>query len=209
MKFHSPKVFLNNKILKNKNVETTLRKWTDLRNMDFMTRFVEKTGVRTPSIWMLTALYELEDATCFFTKEQSISPSVGIGAEIMALLGAPVGGSISTQHGTSLSTRSTLPGTSVWAAQYKLLDLRYVRVAKGQPLPPLTLPVEVRNTLSEGQMLGSDDEDDENEATDDCVVKIAVAGEGESEAVDPEAYDQIFWNRMDEAEELWVHAGDG
>ncbi|KAK3703399.1 hypothetical protein LTR37_014505 [Vermiconidia calcicola] len=200
-----PEAFLNDKILRSKDVVTALRNWTDLRNTNYVTRYVEKGRVRTPSIWMLTGLYELEDATSFFTKESTISPSVGVGAEISALLGAPVGGSISTEHGQSSSSSSTLPGLSIWAAQYKLLDIRYVRISKDQVLPPLTLPVEVRNTTSKGQLLGGDGEHEQAKTA--CAVEIVLAGATESQSVDPDAYDRKFWERMARAEERWQHAG--
>lgn len=190
-------------ILKNQAVVTALRKWTDLRNTNYVTRYVEKGRVRTPSIWMLTGLYELEDATSLLTEESTISPSVGVGAEILALLGVPVGGSIGAEHGRSSSSGSTLPGVSIWAAQYKLLDLRYVRVSKDQILPPLTLPVELRSFTSKGHMMGGDDEAKQEETA--CAVEIALADATKSRSVDPDAYDRDFWERMDGAEKRWQH----
>ncbi|KAF2718404.1 hypothetical protein K431DRAFT_274846 [Polychaeton citri CBS 116435] len=199
-----PKTFLNRMILKSTDPSSenearkTLERWLSLSKADILTKSVKRYVIRTPRIWMLTGLYELEDATSVRTTATSFSPTIGVGAEIMASLGIPVGFDISPNSSQEILSKMTFPGKTVWAAQYQMLDLKYWKAKRDEIKPALTLPVEFRTTMAAGNLLAEDREID-NAVT----IGVADADEVESNGEAADAYNKDFWQYMQLAEKRW------
>lgn len=150
-------------------------------------------GLRKPSIWCLTGLYELTDAKSCIVDKTSPSAKIGIDAAAMtAIFAAPVGFSLNLGHGTTLQSESELSGTMIWAAQYQLIDTRYFN-SDGQTDMPLNwMSLHPDGTYCEGQVLGEEDEPD--------VAELAIQGLESSHAPEEEV-DEEYWKEYAVAEE--------
>lgn len=82
---------------------------------------------RRPKIWFLSGLYMLSDAHTIVRKSSSSTIDVGLSSAIVgALGGVPVGGSVSLGQGDAWEMAMGMEGDHVWAAQYRLLDAKYI-----------------------------------------------------------------------------------
>jgi hypothetical protein len=84
---------------------------------------------RKPKIWMLTGLYLLKDAKTFTISSKGVKGSGDVEAiQFAKLIEVPVGGTVTVGSGNPLEANFSLKGSYVWAAQYHLLDVRYIRM---------------------------------------------------------------------------------
>ncbi|EKG15276.1 hypothetical protein MPH_07525 [Macrophomina phaseolina MS6] len=154
---------------------------------------------------MLTGLYEFEDSMSFIADRKSISAEAGIAAEIMALFNIPVRASANAKVGNSHITRSKLVGKSVWAAQYQLLDVQYFRTRskdRNGPLPPLTLPLQLKKIWSPGQMRDSSAKHEDPTKRNNTTT-LRLSNITSSQYQDPDENEQVFWRRLAEVEAKW------
>lgn len=87
---------------------------------------------RRPKVWLLTGLYLLEGARTVVSRAGSAKISAGISSTIVgALSGVPVGGSVSLEGGSSWDMTMEVAEPHVWAAQFRLLDARFIKMGKG------------------------------------------------------------------------------
>lgn len=151
-----PDSFLNSEILKVSEAQNELRKWVSASRSNL---FLKLKVFRTPKIWMLTGMYIFEDATVFHIKKQSIESSVAGGGSsntVFDLMSIPVGASISVGRNGYLESRASFSGSHVWAAQYRLLEIKYLRVEPGQDFAELPSSILLYpNLTSHGDLRGS------------------------------------------------------
>jgi hypothetical protein len=77
-------------------------------------------------------MYLLEGARTIVSRGQSTKISTGISSALVgALSGVPVGGSVSLGTGSSWEMAMEIAEPHVWAAQFRLLDARFLKMAKG------------------------------------------------------------------------------
>jgi hypothetical protein len=89
--------------------------------------------LRKPTIWMCTGLYLFEGTQIYTVSGKSLDVAMGISpATIGALSGVQVGGSVQVNPESSWTLSSTSEERLVWAAQYRKLDLKYIRVGRDE-----------------------------------------------------------------------------
>ncbi|EED15878.1 conserved hypothetical protein [Talaromyces stipitatus ATCC 10500] len=151
-----PDSFLNSEILKVSEAQNELRKWVSASRSNL---FLKLKVFRTPKIWMLTGMYIFEDATVLHIKKQSIESSVaggGLHNTVLDLMSIPVGASICVGRNEYLESRASFSGSHVWAAQYRLLEIKYLRVEPGQDFAELPSSILLYpNLTSQGDLRGS------------------------------------------------------
>jgi hypothetical protein len=83
---------------------------------------------------MLTGMYILDDAAILSISKRDMHTCIGIGGLNTAfdLMTVPVGGSIGLGSSSYLESKMSFTGSHVWAAQYRLLDIRYIKTEPGQ-----------------------------------------------------------------------------
>ncbi|KAH8704767.1 hypothetical protein BGW36DRAFT_412936 [Talaromyces proteolyticus] len=126
----NPGTFLNFHILRTPEAQNELRKWVSAARSDLILKLK---SLRTPKIWMLTGVYILDDAAVLSISKRDLHTSIGIGSNtLFDLMTVPVGGSIGLGSSSYLESRMSFTGSHVWAAQYRLLDIRYIKIEPGQ-----------------------------------------------------------------------------
>ncbi|GIJ85076.1 hypothetical protein Asppvi_003931 [Aspergillus pseudoviridinutans] len=121
--------FLATSVLSNPKAQEKLKLWLSAARSAYVLNFK---FARRPKVWMLTGLYLLEDARAMVSRHNSCKISAGFSAALVgALSSVPVGGSLSLGEGNSWQMTTELADQHVWAAQYRLLDARFVKVGKG------------------------------------------------------------------------------
>jgi len=150
---------------------------------------------------MLTGLYELENCTSFSWHKREVSAELGVAAEIMAVLNIPIGASEQVNRSYGHYIKQTFMGKSIWAAEYQLIDAKFIRVPsreRSKPAPQLQLPLQLKAIYSDATWRG---EAEEEELDNMAVLGLADSySSGEGDASDNE---QEFWERFAEAEEDW------
>jgi len=127
-----PEEFLNGEVLKVPQAQDELRKWLSAARTD---RILKLRDMWKPRIWMLTGAYVLQDARAFHVREKEVDSSFGTGSNTpIDLLTIPVGGSISLGNGRSLTSQIAYEGSYVWAAQYRLLEAKYLKIKPKQDM---------------------------------------------------------------------------
>jgi hypothetical protein len=107
--------------------EENLKLWLSAANSEFL---LKMKWMRKPTIWMCTGLYLLEGTKVFTVSHNKISTSVGIDSNIIgAVTGVPLGGSITISPETSLKLGAVSEDRLVWAAQYRKLEAKYIRLS--------------------------------------------------------------------------------
>jgi hypothetical protein len=126
-----PEDFLNTQvILTGGKAEAKLKLWLSAANSNYMLRLK---WLRKPTLWMCTGLYLLEGTKVFTVSNKKLNTSVGLSAvTISALTGVPLGGSIKISPDTTLEMESVSEERLVWAAQYRKLDAKYIRLGDGE-----------------------------------------------------------------------------
>ena len=189
----SPADFLNTQVIQpGAKAEAKLKLWLSAANSDYMLRMK---WLRKPTIWMCTGLYLLEGTRMFTVSSKGLNTSVGLSAAtIGTLAGVPLGGSIQISPDTSLEMGSVAEERLVWAAQYRKMEAKYIRLGDGEKA---TLP----SILSLYQDVTSDgilrDESDQPNA-----VQIAIKAErddgGQDHQGDPIS-EKPYYNRLAKA----------
>ncbi|RHZ50231.1 hypothetical protein CDV55_100288 [Aspergillus turcosus] len=124
-----PEEFLGTSVLSSPKAQEKLKLWLSAARSAYVLNFK---FARRPKIWMLTGLYLLEDARTMVSRHNSSKVSAGVsGSLVGAISSVPVGGFLSLGEGTSWEMTMELTEQHVWAAQYRLLDARFVKVGKG------------------------------------------------------------------------------
>jgi hypothetical protein len=75
--------FLEKHVLSNEAAVQALQRWTSITKSDYLSRITCKRHFRVPDIWMLTGLYQMEDARAYRTTEM-IDGCTWVGAKIWA-----------------------------------------------------------------------------------------------------------------------------
>ncbi|KAL2823763.1 hypothetical protein BDW59DRAFT_162930 [Aspergillus cavernicola] len=151
----SPGVPKRKKTLIKDRCRETLDRWLVLN------KFSLTTVVRRPKIWYLTGLYELKDTLSFSGDKRAFGVRGGISAELLALLGAPVGASAEAERAKSQMQSVQIKEPLVWAARYQLLDARYLHLDEDAPVPRNLVSLRPKPIFSKGHR---GDEDDTNYA---------------------------------------------
>ncbi|KAJ5855618.1 uncharacterized protein N7529_009562 [Penicillium soppii] len=124
-----PEVFLKNEVLSNSAAQKKLKLWLSAAHSAYVLNFK---FARRPKVWFLTGMYLLEGARTIVSRGQSTKISTGISSALVgALSGVPVGGSVSLGTGSSWEMAMEIAEPHVWAAQFRLLDARFLKMAKG------------------------------------------------------------------------------
>jgi hypothetical protein len=152
--------------------------------------------LRKPVIWMCTGLYLLEGTRVFTVPKRTLDTSVSIGSATTATLtGVPIGGSIKISPDTSLAVSSTSEERLVWAAQYRKLDAKYIRLGDGETAALPNILTLYQNVTNDGP-LRRDDKEEMN------AVQIDVSGETEEEAQEKEEdsiSEEVYYERLEKA----------
>ncbi|GIC90287.1 uncharacterized protein Aud_006721 [Aspergillus udagawae] len=166
-----PEEFLATSVLRNPKAQEKLKLWLSAARSAYVLNFK---FARRPKVWMLTGLYLLEDARTMVSRNNSSMISAGVsGALIGALSSVAVGGSLSLGEGNSWQMTTELSEQHVWAAQYRLLDARFIKVGR-EGAESVKLPLSMglyRDVLSVNTVRG--------DGTDE--VELELKGEKETD----------------------------
>jgi hypothetical protein len=125
----SPETFLTNEVLSNPTAQQKLKLWLSAAHSAYVLNFK---FARRPKVWLLTGMYLLEGTRTIISRGQSAKVSTGISSALVgALSGVPVGGSVSLGIGSSWEMAMEVAEPHVWAAQFRLLDARFLKMGKG------------------------------------------------------------------------------
>lgn len=124
-RFISPSAYLKNVVLADKLAREALTIWLSAGSTERMLKFK---WAKRPKIWMMTGMYLFDKAKVVTVRSQTLGAEIGISSEIItALTTVPVGGSISSSVSNSAEISMEIPDRKVWAAQYQLLNARYIK----------------------------------------------------------------------------------
>ncbi|KAJ5757759.1 uncharacterized protein N7511_006453 [Penicillium nucicola] len=176
-----PEAFLTEQVLSNIQAQQKLKLWLSAASSAYVLNFK---FARRPKVWLMTGMYVLEGARTIVSKDRSSKISAGISSALVgALSGVPVGGSVKLGEGTSWEMAMEVAEPHVWAAQFRLLDARFLKMGAGG-VDGVKLPVSMglyRDVMSvhtarggegrtvevglgpEGELEGDGDEDLEND----------------------------------------------
>jgi hypothetical protein len=131
----------------------------------------------------------------FTLSSKNLNTSVGVSAAtIGALAGAPLGGSIKINPDTSLKMESVYQERLVWAAQYRKIDAKYIRLRDGE-MPTLPNILSLYQDISnEGTLRGESDEPN--------AVQIVVSTETDDAGQDnqgDQVSEKVYYGRIAEA----------
>ncbi|KAJ5995254.1 hypothetical protein N7481_002231 [Penicillium waksmanii] len=125
----SPEAFLTDNILTTPAAQQKLKLWLSAAHSAYLLNFK---FARRPKVWLLTGLYLLEGTRAVVSNGQSANISAGVSSAIIgALSGVPVGGSVSLGAGSTWEMAMEVADPHVWAAQYRLVDARFIKMGKG------------------------------------------------------------------------------
>lgn len=145
---------------------------------------------------MCTGLYLLEDTRVLTVSKRSLDTSVSISsATTAALTGVPIGGSIKISPETSLTVSSASEEQLVWAAQYRKLDAKYIRLRDGETATLPNILTLYQDVTSDGPLRKDDDEEMN-------AVQIDVIGETDEEAQEKEGdsiSEEVYYERLEKA----------
>jgi hypothetical protein len=126
---NSPESFLTSNVLPNAQAQQKLKLWLSAAQSSYM---LNLKFARRPKVWLLTGLYLLEKTRTIVSKGQSADISAGVSSALVgALSGVPIGGSVSLGVGSSWEMAMEISDPHVWAAQFRLLDARFIKMGKG------------------------------------------------------------------------------
>jgi hypothetical protein len=126
---NSPESFLTTNVLANPQAQQKLKLWLSAAQSSYM---LNLKFARRPKVWLLTGLYLLEKTRTIVSKGQSADISAGVSSALVgALSGVPIGGSVSLGLGSSWEMAMEIADPHVWAAQFRLLDARFIKMGKG------------------------------------------------------------------------------
>ncbi|CEJ60309.1 hypothetical protein PMG11_08887 [Penicillium brasilianum] len=124
-----PEEFLTTNVLAKPQAQQKLKLWLSAAHSSYVLNFK---FARRPKVWLLTGLYLLEKTRTMVSTGHSADISAGVSSAIVGLLsGVPVGGSVSLGVGSSWEMAMEVADPHVWAAQFRLLDARFIKMGKG------------------------------------------------------------------------------
>ncbi|KAJ6022063.1 hypothetical protein N7540_007567 [Penicillium herquei] len=127
---YSPEQFLTENVLSNATAQDKLKLWLSAAYSSYVLNFK---FARRPKVWLLTGLYLLEGARTVVSRGSSSKVSVGVSSAIIgAVSGVPLGGSVSLGVGSTWEMAMQVAEPHVWAAQYRLVDARFIKAGKGE-----------------------------------------------------------------------------
>lgn len=99
--------------------------------------------LRSPKIWLCTGIYRLQDAEIFTSRERQVGAGAGVSSTFLsAVAGVPLGVSLTSGTGLVQQNGIRQEGSYVWAARFRLLDVRYRRIERGAaPSMPISIPL--------------------------------------------------------------------
>jgi hypothetical protein len=147
-----------------------------------------------PRVWMLTGLYEMEDARSFRTVDRTAAAKVQLATDLMASLGIPVGGDGGIESRDKVVQVGTWVGPKVWAAKYQCLDLTYSRTRRGQELPKLSLPIKMKPLMAVGHYMGVGDAEEQD------FVALKFSNDARSVEEEPDNFESTYFEEFEEAE---------
>ncbi|KAJ5709048.1 hypothetical protein N7493_010382 [Penicillium malachiteum] len=125
----SPELFLTKNVLSNATAQEKLKLWLSAAYSAYVLNFK---FARRPKVWLLTGLYVLEGARTVISRGSSSKVSAGVSSAIVgAVSGVPVGGSVSLGVGSTWEMAMQVAEPHVWAAQYRMIDARFIKAGKG------------------------------------------------------------------------------
>lgn len=176
----SPESFLTNNVLTNPTAQQKLKLWLSAANSAYVLNFK---FARRPKVWLLTGHYVLEGARTVVSRGKSSIISAGVSSAIIgAVSGVPVGGSVSLGVGSTWEMAMQVAEPHVWAAQFRLVDARFIRGKGDGKVPCLGLYRDIMsvNTARGGvgsgvelglekgvKVVGGDDDGDEDDDDED------------------------------------------
>jgi hypothetical protein len=105
---------------------------------------------------MLTGLHLLDSAHTLIRRGNATDVSVGSSSAVIgALSGIPVGGSVSLGAGTSWEMGMELKARHVWAAQFRLIDAKYIISGKTGLCLPTCIGL-YKDVLSMNELRGAE-----------------------------------------------------
>lgn len=131
----------------------------------------------------------------FTVSSKNLNASVGVSAAtIGALAGVPLGGSLKINPDTSLKMESLSPKRLVWAAQYRRIDAKYLRLRDGEMAKlPNTLSL-YQDVASEGSLRGESDKPNAVQ-----IVVSAERGDGGLDNQGDQLSEKVYYDRLGEA----------
>jgi hypothetical protein len=131
----------------------------------------------------------------FTVSSKNLNTSVGVSAAtISALAGLPLGGSIKITPDTSLKMESVSPNRLVWAAQYRKIDAKYIKLRDGE-IPKLP------NILSLYQDVASErslrDESSQPNAVQ--IVLSAESADGSQDNQGDQISEKLYYDKLAKA----------
>ncbi|KAJ5134400.1 hypothetical protein N7448_000578 [Penicillium atrosanguineum] len=123
-----PEEFLMENVLNNPLAQQKLKLWLSAAQSAYVLNFK---FARRPKVWLMTGLYLLEGTKTVVSRSDSAKISAGISSALIgALSGIPIGGSVSLGVDSSWDMTMEVSDPHVWAAQYRLLDARFIKMGK-------------------------------------------------------------------------------
>ncbi|KAJ5665314.1 uncharacterized protein N7477_007762 [Penicillium maclennaniae] len=123
-----PEDFLTENVLNNPLAQQKLKLWLSAAYSAYVLNFK---FARRPKVWLMTGLYLLEGTKTVVSRSDSAKISAGVSSALIgALSGVPIGGSVSLGVGSSWDLTMEVSEPHVWAAQYRLLDARFIKMGK-------------------------------------------------------------------------------
>ncbi|KAJ5948918.1 hypothetical protein N7454_002225 [Penicillium verhagenii] len=179
-----PETFLTKNVLSNDVAQQKLKLWLSAAYSDFVVHFK---FARRPKVWMLTGLYLLEDTRTVVSRGQSSKVSAGVSSSIIgALSGVPVGGSVSLGVGSTWEMAMQVAEPHVWAAQFRLLDAKFIKMGKGGAGG-------CEASCFDGSLSGyhvDEEEEDDEEENQGQSLQDGGVGEDDQESLEVEEYEK-------------------
>jgi hypothetical protein len=174
----SPETFLTEQVLSKTIAQQKLKLWLSAANSAYVLNFK---FARRPKVWLMTGMYVLEGTRTMISKDKSSKISAGISSALVGILsGVPVGGSVNLGEGSSWEMAMEVAEPHVWAAQFRLLDARFLKMGAGHVdgsrLPVMGL---YRDVMSVNTARGEEGRS----------IEVWLQGEGEGEGEDEDDQD--------------------
>ena len=116
-------------MLNNELAQQKLKLWLSAANTSFVLNFK---FARRPKVWMLTGLYLLEGTRTAVSRGRSVDVTTGVSSALVgAMSGVPIGASVNLGVGSSWEMAMQVAEPHVWAAQFRLVDAKFMKAGKG------------------------------------------------------------------------------
>ncbi|KAH8697814.1 hypothetical protein BGW36DRAFT_379524 [Talaromyces proteolyticus] len=198
MTLKDPEKFLHTHVLTNPQAQSSLKLWLSSARSQYV---MNMKWARRPKIWLLTGLYILEGTRTVVRKSTSTKVEAGVNSALIgAVSSVPIGGSISLGMGDEWEMAMEMDEGHVWAAQYRLVDARYLLGRSGQKAGGLPVIGLYKDILSVNMKRGG--------TADEVEVALSPASEAvdeEKDEKDEEAYEE-YEKKLEEAIRIFEDA---